>query len=64
LKENKFDLASKEITLLNNNYLDQFYEFLDSSKSGPIGNGTIELFYLFYGFLPLFLLQSGGSRGV
>ncbi|MDD3646850.1 MAG: hypothetical protein PHH06_05610, partial [Candidatus Gracilibacteria bacterium] len=43
LKENKFDLASKEITLLNNNYLDQFYEFLDSSKSGPIGNGTIEL---------------------
>jgi hypothetical protein len=36
LKENKFDLASKEIKLLNNNYLDQFYEFLDSDKSGPI----------------------------
>jgi len=36
LEENKFDLASKEITLLNNNYLGEFYEFLDSSKSGPI----------------------------
>jgi len=36
LKENKFDLASKEITLLNNNYLGEFYDFLDSSKSGPI----------------------------
>jgi hypothetical protein len=36
LKENKFDLASKEITLLNDNYLDQFYDFMNSSKSGRI----------------------------
>ena len=42
LKENKFDLASNEVKLLNNNYLEQFYEFLDSDKSGPIWNGTID----------------------
>ena len=42
LKENKIDLALKEIKLLNNNYLDQFYDFINSSKSGRIWNGTIE----------------------
>jgi hypothetical protein len=36
LKENKIDLALKEIKLLNNNYLDQFYDFINSSKSGRI----------------------------
>ncbi len=42
LKENKFDLAKDSFTLISNNYLDQFYDFLDSSESGPIWNGTIE----------------------
>lgn len=42
LKENKVDLASKEITLLNNNYLSEFYDFLDLSKSGRIWNGTLD----------------------
>ena len=36
LKENKIDLSLKEIKLLNNNYLDQFYDFINSSKSGRI----------------------------
>jgi hypothetical protein len=36
LKENRFDLATKEIKLTANNYLDEFYDFLDLSKSGPI----------------------------
>lgn len=44
LKENKFDLATENIKLLTNNYLHQFYDFLNSSKSGPIWNGTIDLF--------------------
>ena len=42
LEENKVDLASKEIRLLSNNYLGEFYEFLDPTKSGPIWNGTID----------------------
>ena len=45
LRENKFDLASKEITLLNDNYLDQFYDFINFSKSGRIWNGTIEHYF-------------------
>lgn len=45
LKENKFDLAAKEITLTNNNYLDEFYDFLYSNKSGRIWNGTIDLLF-------------------
>ena len=36
LKENKFDLASKEVKLLSDNYLHQFYEFLDPNKSSRI----------------------------
>jgi len=31
-----FDLISKEIKLLNDNYLDQFYDFINFSKSGRI----------------------------
>lgn len=47
LNENKFDLASKEIKMLSDNYLYQFYDFIDSTKSGRIWNGTIEFSILF-----------------
>jgi len=56
--ENKVDLAVKNIRLISDNYLSQFYEFLspnfDSTKSGRIWNGTIDyhiftlFFYIFF----------------
>lgn len=45
LKENKFDLAKKSYTLISNNYLVEFKEFLSPTldyQSGLIWNGTIE----------------------
>jgi len=45
LKENKFDLAVKSYTIISNNYLSQFYEFIDNTldnQSGLIWNGTID----------------------
>ncbi len=46
LLENKFDLAVNFIKLISDNYLEQFYEFLnpsfESNKTGRIWNGTIE----------------------
>lgn len=46
LLENKFDLAVNFTKLISDNYLKQFYDFLDtksdSSKSSRIWNGTID----------------------
>ena len=44
LKENKFDLDKKSFKLIYNNYLDEFYNFINNTldyKSGLIWNGTI-----------------------
>ena len=60
LKENKVDLALKEIKLLNNNYLDHFYEFINSDESGPIWNGTIDL-NLYLVFFKLLVYFSWGK---
>jgi hypothetical protein len=44
--ENKFDLSVKNLKIISDNYLSQFYDFLspnfDLAKSGRIWNGTIE----------------------
>jgi hypothetical protein len=42
MKENKFDLAINFTKLISDNYLQEFYDFLDSTKSSRIWNGTIE----------------------
>ncbi|MBC8300684.1 MAG: hypothetical protein H8E55_33585 [Pelagibacterales bacterium] len=31
LNENNFDLAIKSVKMINNNYLSQFYDFVDDS---------------------------------
>ena len=44
LKENKFDLAVKSYTIISNNYLVEFKEFISNTlvdSSGLIWNGTI-----------------------
>ena len=43
IKENKFDLAINFTKLISDNYLQEFYDFLDPNKSGRIWNGTIEV---------------------
>jgi len=47
IKEEKFDFAINSIKLISDNYLQEFYDFLDSNKSGRIWNGTIDLHYIF-----------------
>ena len=42
MREDKFDFAANSIKLVSDNYLFQFYEFLDPTSSGRIWNGTIE----------------------
>ena len=42
LQQEKFDLAKNFITLISDNYLKEFYEFLDYNKSGRIWNETID----------------------
>jgi hypothetical protein len=36
IRENKFDFAVNSIKLIADNYLPQFYEFLDPTESGRI----------------------------
>jgi hypothetical protein len=36
IKENKFDIAINFVKLISDNYLQEFYDFLDSTKSGQI----------------------------
>ena len=43
IKENKFDLAINFTKLISDNYLQEFYDFLDPTKSGRIWNGTIKI---------------------
>jgi len=43
IRENKFDIAINFTKLISDNYLKEFYEFLDSTKSGRIWNGTIDV---------------------
>ena len=57
LKEKKFDFAYENIKLLNDNYLQQFYEFLEDDKSGPIWIGTIQLISLIFFILIIFDIQ-------
>jgi len=42
-KEEKIDFAKKSLKLISDNYLQEFYDFLNSKKSGRIWNGTIEI---------------------
>jgi hypothetical protein len=42
MRENKFDLSINFVKLISDNYLQEFYDFLDSTKNGRIWNGTIE----------------------
>jgi len=44
MRENKFDFAADSIRLISDNYLREFYDFLDPTISGRIWNGTIDLF--------------------
>jgi hypothetical protein len=36
MREDKFDLAANSIRMISDNYLSQFYEFLDLTASGRI----------------------------
>lgn len=59
--ENKFDFAVNSIRLISDNYLSQFYEFLNPdfqfNKSGRIWNGTIDV--LLYLLLPFYFSLFG-----
>lgn len=41
-QEDKFENVAHSITLISGNYLAEFYEFMDSGRSGRIWNGTID----------------------
>lgn len=42
MREDTFDFAADSIRLISDNYLREFYDFLDPTVSGRIWNGTID----------------------
>ena len=54
MRENKFDLAAASVRLISDNYLREFYDFLDPMVSGRIWNGTIEWHFFLYLHQPTF----------
>ena len=45
IRENKIDFAVNFTKMISDNYLQEFYDFLDSTKIGRIWNGTIEVVF-------------------